>query len=219
MCNLYAVRKTVEEVASYFEAEAPKPLDAGADTAKGGRGLIVRAVGNGRRVVQALRWGFPRLTREMRERNAPPEPVNLVANLTSPMWAEMVVDPRYRCLIPVEQFAEPDGLPGKKTRTWFGVKGEPLFAWAGFCRNTDIWGPCYGGMTSDSNDAVKRFNPRMPALLHIEEWDRWLSCHMQGVIGIQFRTYPADRLTITPSDEPWIPRHSAPKRHEEPQFL
>jgi len=29
----------------------------------------------------------------MRERNQPPEPVNLVANLTSPMWEQMVADP------------------------------------------------------------------------------------------------------------------------------
>jgi putative SOS response-associated peptidase YedK len=218
MCNLYTVRKSTDEVAAHFSAEVPKPIETRADTAKGGPGIIVRAH-NGRRLVQQLSWGLPRLTREMRERNQPAEPVNLVANLTSLMWEQMVVDPRYRCLIPVEQFAEPDGLPGKKTRTWFGVKGEPLFAWAGFCRNTELWGPCYAGMTTDSNGAVKQFNPRMPVLLHADEWDYWLSCGIQDVIKIQFREFPAERLEIFPTNDPWIPRNAAPMREPEPQFL
>jgi putative SOS response-associated peptidase YedK len=188
------------------------------DTAKGGRGIVVRAQ-NGRRLVQEVGWGFPRLTRGMREKNQPPTSVNLDADLTSPMWEKMVVDPRYRCLIPVGQFAEPDGLPGKKTRTWFSAKSEPLFAWAGFCRNTELWGPCYAGMTTDSNDAVKNFNPRMPVLLHTEEWDQWLTCGIQEVLRFQFREYPADRLEIFPTDEPWIPRNAAPIRSREPQFL
>ena len=218
ICNLYQVRASIEEVAAHFSAALPKPIEMKPDTAKGGRGIVIRAH-NRRRLVQEASWGFPRLTREMRERNAQPEPVNLVANLLSPMWSDMVVDPRYRCLIPMERFAEPDGLPGRKMRTWFSVRGEPLFAWAGFCRNTGLWGPCYAGMTSDSNDAVKHYNPRMPVLLRADEWDHWLNCDIQDVITLQFRTYPADDLEITRTDEPWIPRNAALKREVEPQFL
>src|ERR1700761_4663283 len=169
MCNLYTVRKSPEEVAAHFGAEIPRPIEMRHETAKGGRGIVVRAQ-DGRRLLQEIGWGFPRLTREMREKRQQPTAVNLVADLTSPMWERMVVDPRYRCLIPVTQFADPDGVAGKKTRTWFEVDGEPLFAWAGFCRNTELWGPCYAGMTAASNDAVFRFNERMPALLHADEW-------------------------------------------------
>jgi putative SOS response-associated peptidase YedK len=218
MCNLYTVRKSAEDVAAHFGAEVPKPIDMKPDTAKGGRGIVVRAHNN-RRLVQEVGWGFPRLTREMREKNQPATPVNLVADLTSPMWEKMVVDPLYRCLIPVTQFAEPDGLPGKKTRTWFNVKGEPLFAWAGFCRNTELWGPCYAGMTTASNDAVLHYNERMPVLLHADEWEHWLTCSIQDVIAFQYRTYPADNLGITPTDEAWIPRNAAPMRIPEPQLL
>jgi putative SOS response-associated peptidase YedK len=218
MCNLFSVKKSVDEVAAHFGAEIPKPITERADTAKGGPGIVIRSQ-NGKRLVQSAGWGFPRLTKETRERNLRPEPVNLVANLTSPMWEKTVVDPRYRCLIPVGQFAEPDGLPGKKTRTWFSVKGEPLFAWAGFCRNTEIWGPCFAGMTTDSNDAVKNFNPRMPVLLYADEWDQWLTCSIEDVIRFQFRQYPADRLEIFPTGEPWIPRNAASLRTLEPQLL
>jgi putative SOS response-associated peptidase YedK len=131
----------------------------------------------------------------------------------------MVVDPRYRYLVPASQFAGPDGLPGKKTQTWFGVKGEPLFARAGLCKNTEHWGPCYGGMTSDSNDTVKNFNPRMPTLLPAGEWNHWLSRGIKDVIAIQFPSFPADRLEIFPTDAPWIARNAAPTREPEPQFL
>ena len=218
MCNLYAVRKSAVDVAAHFSAGIPKPIEMKADAAKGGPGLVVRAQ-NGRRLLQEVSWGFPRLTREMREKDQKPTAVNLVATLTSPMWEKMVVDPRYRCLIPVSQFAEADGLPNRRTRTWFSVKGEPLFAWAGFCRNTDLWGPCYAGMTTDSNEAVTLYNPRMPVLLHANEWERWLTCPIQDVIGFQFRQYPAERLEIERTDEPWIPRHASQRHEAQPLFL
>jgi hypothetical protein len=36
------------------------------------------------------------------------KPVNLVADLTNPMWDRIVPDPRYRCLIPLTAFAQPE---------------------------------------------------------------------------------------------------------------
>ena len=62
------------------------------------------------------------------------------ADLTNPMWDKMVPDPRYRCLIPVTAFAQPEGPSGRMTRTWFRVRDWPVFAWAGFCRRTEEWG-------------------------------------------------------------------------------
>jgi putative SOS response-associated peptidase YedK len=205
MCNLYTVRKGAAEIAAHFSAEVPKPFEQSEETAKGQPGMVVRAY-NGRRLVPPVKWGFPRLTANMRATNQAPTAVNLVADLTNPMWSETVQDPRYRCLIPVTAFAEPAGRKGAMTRTWFRVKGEPIFAWAGFCRNTPLWGPVYAGMTSDSNAAVLPLNPRMPVLLHAHEWDRWLNCSIQDVIAFQFREYPADRLEIEETDDLWVKR-------------
>jgi putative SOS response-associated peptidase YedK len=205
MCNLYTVRKSPDEVAAYFGAEVPRPFDQSPETAKGQAGMIVRAHAGGRR-VQQLRWGFPRLTATMRATQQAPTAVNLVADLTNPMWSETVRDPRYRCLIPLTAFAEPAGQSGSMTRTWFRVKNEPAFAWAGFCRNTPLWGPVYAGMTSDSNTAVLPFNLRMPVLLQADEWDRWLTCGIDDVIAFQFRQYPADRLDAEHTDELWAQR-------------
>jgi putative SOS response-associated peptidase YedK len=205
MCNLYTVRKSAAEIAAHFGAEVPKPFEPSEETAKGQPGMVVREH-NGRRLVQSVKWGFPRLTANMRPTQQVPTAVNLVADLTNPMWSETVRVPRYRCLIPVTAFAEPAGQRGSMTRTWFRVKSEPIFAWAGFCRNTPLWGPVYAGMTSESNATVLPFNPRMPVLLHAGEWDRWLACGIEEVIAFQFRQYPAENLNAEHTDELWVPR-------------
>jgi hypothetical protein len=62
-------------------------------------------------------WGFPRPQKGRRGELLHPEPVNLIADLTNPMWSSMVPDPRYRCLIPVAAFAQPDSQRGSMTRT------------------------------------------------------------------------------------------------------
>jgi len=157
----------------------------------------------GRRVLQSLGWGFPRLTREMRDRGEPPTRVNLTADLTNRMWSELARDPRYRCLIPLTRFGEPGGPKGTMTRTWFSVADEALFAWAGFARNTDAFGPVFSGMTTDSNEAVSPLNPRMPVLLRPNDYERWLHGTIQDVIAFQFRKIPAGRLVADATDELW----------------
>ncbi len=38
-----------------------------------------------------------------------------VADLTNPMWKKVVVEPRYRCLIPITHFANPDGTRARRS--------------------------------------------------------------------------------------------------------
>ena len=202
MCNLYSVQTSANEIARHFGVTVPVAADVPAETIRGSAGLVVREA-RGRRILQSLSWGFPRQTREMRERDEPPTRVNLTADLTNPMWSELAREPRYRCLIPVTRFGEPDGPKGKMTRTWYRVADEPLFAWAGFARNTQAFGPVFSGMTTDSNDAVAPLNPRMPVLLRPNDYERWLHGTVQDVIAFQFREMSADRLVVDRTDELW----------------
>ncbi len=95
-------------------------------------------------IAVVLAHDFPRERRadprEQFHRNSPKPTLNLVADLTNPLWDKMVPDPRYRCLIPLTAFAQPEGPRGRMTRTWFRVRDWPVFAWAGFCRRTEEWG-------------------------------------------------------------------------------
>jgi putative SOS response-associated peptidase YedK len=168
--------------------------------------------------MQSLQWGFPRPQTDGAGNHLHFKPVNLVADLTNPMWNKMVPDPRYRCLIPVTAFAQPQGPRGRMTRTWFGARDWPIFAWAGFCRRTEEWGSVYAAMTTDSNTVVEPLNPRMAVILAPDEYDHWLEGSIEDVIDFQFRPpFPSEKLTVDRSDELWVPRKE--RRANQSAFL
>lgn len=194
MSRLYANAATVDGIVAHFGAE-PADITVPLETVEGAPGLVVRESPRGR-LLKATTWGFPRLTSEMRMRGESSGRIGLVADLTNPMWEHLVVDPRYRCLIPLTHFANPDGDLGEKTRAWFSVEGEPLFAWAGFCRTTEDFGPVHAGMTMTANERVMPYNDRMPVLLAPHEYDRWLRGSIQGVLEFQFRSPLEETRTV-----------------------
>lgn len=203
MSRLHTILASLTDIAAHFGAEAAPDLDWSDEVVEGNRGLVVRE-SNGRRVLQVVRWGFPRLTREMREQGEEPQRLGLVADLTNPMWDTMVPDRRYRCLIVLTHFANPDGEQGSRTRTWFSLKDQQVMAWAGFCRNTDAFGPAYAGMTMSANEAVAPTNDRMPVLLAPKEYGLWLHGSIEDVIRFQFREpVPAARMEVEKTDDLW----------------
>ena len=216
MSRLHIALASLADIDAHFEADAAPGIVVPAETIEGGRGVVVLEVG-GRRRLKSPTWGFPRLTQEMRLRGDPPGRIGLVADLTNPMWEQLVVEPRYRCLIALTHFANPDGVPGEKTRTWFSVKDQPIIAWAGFVRNTPEFGPVYAGMTMAANEAVAATNDRMPVLLEREQYDRWLHGSIKEVIQFQFgQPIAADRMIVTRTHDLWrsgkppIPTQSEP---------
>lgn len=203
MSRLFKVTAGASAIAERFQADMSDPVLVPEATVEGSPGLIVLET-RGRRVLKALPWGFPRLTREMRARGDPPSRIGLVADLINPLWEQLVADPRYRCLIPITHFANPAGRAGEKTRTWFALKGTPLMAWAGFCRNTPAFGPVFAAMTTDANELVMPYNNRMPVLLGPEDHDRWLHGTVTDVIGFQYRQPIASAaMTIEHSEALW----------------
>lgn len=203
MSRIHAITTNVAEIAAHFGAEPAADLEVPVETVEGLPGLVVFER-DGRRFLRSLVWGFPRLTREMREHGDGPSHVGLVADLTNPMWEDMVQAPRYRCLIVLTHFAEPDGDQGARTRTWFSAEGAPPLAWAGFCRNTHEWGPAYAGMTMTANSLVEPLNERMPVLLSPDAYNRWLHGDIREVIGFQFGApFPADRLVMERTEDRW----------------
>ncbi len=197
MSRLYANTRSPQELVAYFGVEEPGALDYPATTVEGDRGVVVYER-DGIHRARVMTWGFPRLAR------SGPDRIGLVADLTNPMWDKVVADPRYRCLIPISHFANPAGDEGAKTRSWFSVTGEPLFAWGGFCRNTPELGPVFAGMTMKANALVEPYNDRMPVLVPREEWGHWLRGPVKNIIFFQIRQpFPAERMTLEHSDDRW----------------
>ncbi len=204
MCNLYTARKSAAEVASWFNAKIPAAFNSPDETVPGYPGMVVREEA-GHRILQSMTWGFP-LPQKSKRTGLPikPLPVNNVADLTKPMWRGIAPKTRWRCLIPVTAFAEAEGEKGRKTRTWFSVKGQELFAWAGFWRESVEWGPVYTGLMTDCNDAIRPVHDRMPVLLHLDEHDSWLHGTIDDVIAFQYRCFPNELIEMQRTNDPWI---------------
>lgn len=197
MSRLYANLKSPLEVAEHFGVVRPVLDPYPKTTVEGDPGVVIFEK-DGERRMRVMTWGFPRKAR------SGPDKIGLVADLTNPMWDTTAADPRYRCLIPITHFANPAGDLGSKTRTWFSVTGEPLFAWGGFCRNTPELGPVFAGMTMRANELIMPYNDRMPVLVAREEWGHWLHGPIQNIIYFQIRDpFAAERMTMEHTEDLW----------------
>ncbi|WP_454884891.1 SOS response-associated peptidase [Sphingomonas oryzagri] len=209
MCNLYTERASAAEVAAHFGVSNPMATNAGGEVYPGGTGMVVREEG-AVRSLQSMIWGFPLRLKGMAP-TAKPKPVNNIADLQKPMWKGLAAKPQWRCLIPLTAFAEAEGTKGAKTRTWFNVKDQLIFAWAGLWRVSDEWGPVYSGVMTDCNEAIRPVHDRMPVLLMPDEYDRWLNGAFDDALGFQQRCFPDELIEMTRTDELWVKRKAAPE--------
>lgn len=201
MCNLYTVRVTAEDVARHFGVANPIATNAGPEVYPGTPGLVVREQ-DGQRIMASMTWGFPLRLPTMKP-DSKPKPVNNIADLKKGFWVGLARKPQWRCLIPVTGFAEAEGPKGKTTRTWFGVEGEPIFAWGGLWRVSDEWGPVYSGAMTDANEAVRPVHERMPVLLHRDDYETWLNGSFDDIEAIVKRVFPAELITVERTSELW----------------
>lgn len=217
MCNLYTERKSAAEVAAHFGVElAPSGWNLPDETVPGYPGMVVRET-EGKRILEKMVWGFP-LPQKSKRTGLPikPKAVNNIADLSSFMWKFIAGRPENRCIIPLTEFAEAEGQPGSKTRTWFRVKGEPIFAWAGMWKTSDEWGAVYSGLMTDCNEAIRPVHDRMPVLLMPSEYDRWLHGDLVDVAAFQDRCFPDELIEIERTTDPWLRKKPAT---EQPSFL
>lgn len=212
MCNLYAVRKSSAEVAGHFQATQPALFNSADEVYPGTPGMVVREA-DGRRILQSMTWGFPLRLKGMKP-DSKPKPVNNIADLNKPMWKGLAAKPEWRCLIPLTGFAEAEGERGRKTRTWFNVVDQPIFAWAGLWRESAEWGSVYSGLMTDCNDAIRPVHDRMPVLLHAEEYDQWLNGSFDEAVRFQQRSFPDHLIAMERTREPWVKRSVASEAAE-----
>ena len=207
MCNLYTVRKSAAEVAAHFGVADPVQSNAPEETYPGYPGLVIREA-NGARLMQSMVWGFPLRLKGMKPESKP-KPVNNIANVGKGMWIGLARKPEWRCLIPATGFAEAEGPKGAKTRTWFSVRDQPIFAWAGLWRKSAEWGDVYSGVMTDCNEAIRPIHDRMPVLLHPHEYDSWLRGSFDDLVSFQTRCFPDDLIVMERTSELWAQRKLA----------
>lgn len=208
MCNLYTARKSAAEVAAHFRVTNPVASNAPDEVYPGTPGLVVREQ-EGARVMQSMIWGFPLRLKGMKPESKP-KPVNNIADLRKNMWVGLARKPEWRCLIPLTAFAEAEGPKGAKTRTWFSVTDQPIFAWAGLWRPSAEWGPVYAGVMTECNEAIRPVHDRMPVLLQPSEYDRWLNGSFDDTLAFQERCFPDELIDMSRTSEPWTKPRASP---------
>ena len=168
MCSLYRLHQSAAEVAKVFDVAAAPGLNFSAEVYPGYPGLVVE--GGAARVMH---WGFPLVLTGKQGQKLKPKPVTNARDdkLHTAFWRDSFV--HRRCLIPVSQWAEPQGQPRQMTRSWYGLPDANLFAVAGLWRPTAEWGDCYTLVMVDSSAQMAEVHDRMPVILHRADWPRW----------------------------------------------
>ena len=199
MCNLYKMTKTVDEVARLFRAVADPPGNAGDTVCPGHPGYVVS---EGR--VRQMTWGFSLVLKGKNGQPLKPKPVNncRTDKLDSFMWRYSFQE--RRCLIPVTGFCEAEGEKGAKTRTWFSLPDENLFAVAGIWRDTPEWGPAYSMVMTEACGHAQPVHDRMPAILPPSDWADWLDGPPDAA-GLLCRPYEL-AMTVERTGEAWMRR-------------
>ncbi len=199
MCNLYRMTKSTDEVARLFNVTEGQVGNAGGEVYPGYPGLVV-AGGE----LRSMAWGFPLAMKGKNGQPLKPKPVNNTRadKLDSGFWKPSFQ--QRRCLIPVTEFAEAEGEKGSKTRTWFALPDEPVFAVAGIWRDTAEWGPAYSMIMTEACIHVADVHDRMPVILRRSDWADWLDGPPDDA-RLLCRPYP-ELMVVNRTADPWVRR-------------
>jgi putative SOS response-associated peptidase YedK len=169
MCNLYRMTKGVDEIARLFAVEADSGANFAEEVYPGYPGLVVAE-----RRVRAMSWGFPLVLKGKQGQPLKPKPVTNAREdkLHSAFWRDSFQ--HRRCLIPVSQWAEPQGEPRRMTRSWYGIPEAEVFAVAGLWRQSAEWGAVYAMVMTGSSPQMAEVHDRMPVILRSEDWSGWV---------------------------------------------
>jgi len=203
MCNLYRMTKGVSEIARLFAVEADPGANFAAEVYPGYPGLVI-AEGKAR----AMNWGFPLVLTGKQGQKLKPKPVTNARDdkLTTVFWRDSFQ--HRRCIVPVTQWAEPQGEAGRMTRSWYSLPDVEVIAVAGLWRPTAEWGLCYTMVMVDSSPQMAEVHDRMPLILREEDWGRWTGAGADEAFGL-CRTWQGE-LVADHTGERWAGKSSQP---------
>jgi putative SOS response-associated peptidase YedK len=204
---LYRLDATAAHIAQSFAARAGDDPWAGGHIAPGQFAPVVTA---GREFIAGPRpqdapprrliprlWGVP----PPPTAGDPGRSVLTVRNPDSPFWIGNLRNSEFRCLVPATAFMEwgrIDPTTGKRRQLWFGLADQPLFAFAGVWKDSEI--PSFALLTCEANAALRAAGlERMPAILPADAAARqwWLS-HDWSRAEALIAPYPSSFLQERP---------------------
>lgn len=187
ICNLYRLDAPANQVARAMSADVNGDVWAGGYVAPERFGPVVIRDEKGVRRMVPRQWGVP----------PPPKGdrvVTNVRNLASPFWIGTLRHTQFRCLVPVTGFQEWGGVKGAKHAHWLSLPSQPIFAFAGIWRDSEV--ASFAFLTTEVNSLLAPVHPKaMPVILHPEDFDRWLTAdwkEAQKLVG----PYPSQLMRM-----------------------
>jgi putative SOS response-associated peptidase YedK len=180
MCGRFVSASSPDEIARYFDAEAPEALlEPSYNVAPTNDVYAVLSDGGVRR-LDAFHWGLVPIWAKDPRQGA--KMINARAETLASKNAYKPAFKKRRCLIPADGFYEWKKIPGQKTKQPHFIHrpdGEPLaFAglwevWRGADRQGDPLRSCTI-VTTSANETMEPLHDRMPVILPASAWDQWL---------------------------------------------
>ena len=213
MCGLYSFRKSAEETRSLLHYLEELEFPPRTYVAPQSPVAIVREENNERHFA-LVRWGFiPSWVKEIK----PGKPrINARSEtlLEKPSFRNAIR--RRRCLMPADGYYEWLGdVPGKKIPHFIHRRDHGLFAFAGLWEH---WLGADGSeletaaiITTEPNAVIAQIYTRMPAVIHPENYARWLDVrNVDAEEAVQFlKPAPDDYFVFEPTV---IARKASPPR-------
>lgn len=203
MTMLYRLDAPATEIAAHFQAAAGSDPWVGGPVAPGqfapvitaGREAVAgpRQADQPRRLIPRL-WGVP----PPPAATDPGRGVLSVRNPDSPFWIGNLRNSEFRCLVPATAWmvwGREDPVTGKRRRHWFAPADQPLFAFAGVWKDSEI--PSFALLTCEPNAVLRQAGREaMPVILPADArahelwlhgaWDRaqdLLAPYPSGMLG------------------------------------
>jgi putative SOS response-associated peptidase YedK len=199
MCNLYRLDAPANQIAATFDADVGNDPWPGGYVAPGKPAPVILRNKDGERYLAPRIWGVPPpQSFTSVSQNQAYRPVTNVRNLESPFWIGTLRHTEFRCLVPVTRFQEWSDkaslVTGRKTQHWFAVPAEPLFAFAGIWRDSEV--ASFAFLTTEPNAIVGAVHPKaMPVILHPEDHETWLTADWDIAKSLA-EPYPSQFMTM-----------------------
>ena len=206
MCGRFVSATPPDQVAAYFDAEAPEALlEPRYNVAPTTDVYAVLSDGSARH-VDAFHWGL--IPRWAKEAKIGSKMINARAETLATKGAYKSAFQRRRCIVPADGFYEWQKRPGTKAKLPYFIQrpdGEP-YALAGLW---EVWkGPDGDGeplrsctiITTTPNDEMAKIHDRMPVILPPDAWDTWLDREEQDLdlLGKLLVPAPSHLTTMRP---------------------
>lgn len=206
MCGRFVAASSPDQIARYFDAQAPEPLIEPSYNVAPTQDVYTVLESGGVRRVESLRWGLvPRWAKDLKVGS---RMINARAETLATKGAFSRAFERRRCIVPADAFYEWKAVPGQKKKQPYLIgraDGEPLaFAglWAVWRNPADPDETVHSCtiITGEPNATVRPIHDRMPIILPPTRWDTWLDPdqHDLDLLGRLLVPAPASIIRVHP---------------------